>query len=762
MFTLIITQFLSVLNAQTLIQIPKEFWGKNINKIQFYGLRKVESEALLEKITTVPGKALSEENLRNDLKTIYKMKFFEEVLAKAQPAGNDVIINIEIKEKPIIRNIRIEGNEEEDDEELNKQIKTKPFAIIDVNLLNQDVVALQKYYEDKGYLLTQIDYKLITINAENVDVEFIIRENDPVKVKSITFLGNEKISDEELKNMMLTKEDALLASMSGAGSFREYYFQADQERLAYYYRTKGYLQANLANPVVTVSDDKRWIFITIQVREGAQFTVDSIEYSGDLLFTDQQLTEKLKLLPDQIYNEEILRQDILTLTEMYQDEGYAFANVVRMLEPVEGKDRVKIKFGFEKGNKAHIGRISVKGNTKTRDKVIRRELEIYEGMLFSGTKMRLSKENVGRLGFFERESVIFNTSTPAGRNDVVDVEILVKERQTGQIQAGAGYSSAQKFFFQASVRQSNFRGLGQDLNFSLELATKRENYSIGFTEPYFLDTKWSLGGMVYKTLSQLITTFDYERKGFDIRVGYPVFPYTRAFLTYAFKDTDIKNVRVTGIDADKESGIASGVEASLIRDKRNNSFEPTGGYWTSASVEYVGVGGDFNWVRPEIEGRYYKNFLGDLVLRSRLRFSQLFQDGDKFIPRTEKFSMGGPRNMRGFSLEGVGPQEPLLEQDQVTTKLYNVGGLFSVLGTLELEHPLIQEAGLKWVLFYDAGNVYREYIGKDGDYSLRSDYGFGMRWFSPIGILRFEMGFPIDRRGNEASNQFHFDLGQNF
>lgn len=745
----------------TTVQISQEFWSKSISKVQFYGLRKVESEALLEKMNSVPGKVLTEQVLRDDLKSIYKMKFFDAVLAKAQWSNKEVILNIEVKEKPIIRNIKIEGNEEEDEDELKKQIKSKAYSIIDINLLNQDIGALQKYYEDKGFLLTQIDYKVNKINAENVDIIFSIKENQPVKVKSITFLGNSFIEDEELKGIMLTKEDALMSSMSGAGSFREYYFQADQERLAYYYRTKGYLQVNIANPAVTVSDDKRWIFVTMQVREGQQFSVDSIEYSGDLLFTDQQFTEKLKLLPGDIYNEETLRQDILTLTEMYQDEGYAFANVIRILEPIEGENKVKVKFTFEKGVKAHLGKITIKGNTKTRDKVIRRELEIYEGMLYSGSKMRISKENVNRLGFFERDSVVFNSTTPPNRNDIVDIEIVVKERQTGQIQAGAGYSSAQKFFFQASVRQSNFRGMGQDLNFSLELATKRENYSIGFTEPYFLDTKWSLGGMVYKTLSQLISSFDFERQGFDVRVGYPVFPYTRAYLTYSFKDTELNNVRVTSVNAEQESGIASGVEGSLVRDKRNNSFEPTGGYWLSASVEYVGLGGDFNWIKPELEGRYYKTVAGDLVFRSRLRFSQLFEDNGKFIPRTEKFSMGGPRNMRGYSLEGIGPKQVLTENDG-TQRLYNIGGLFSSLATLELEHPLIQEAGLKWVLFYDAGNVYSQYMGENGDFSLRSDYGFGMRWFSPIGILRFEMGFPVGRKDKEDSNQFHFDLGQNF
>jgi len=747
--------------CQIQIQISDEFWGDEIEKVQFFGLRKVEAQALLEKMASVPGKKLEIEILKNDLKTIYNMKFFEQVLVKAQPNGGKVILNMELVEKAIIKSVKIEGNEEEDEDELKKQIKTKPYAIVDVNLLRQDINALQKYYEDKGFLLTQIDFKINQVSKENVDIVFLVTENEPVKVKTITFLGNEKLGDEELKGIMMTREDALMASLSGAGSFREYYFQADQERLAYYYRTRGYLQVNIANPVVTVTDDKRWIFITLQVKEGPKFTVNEITFSGDLLFSDAQLMEKLKLLSEQTYNEEILRQDILQLTEMYQDEGYAFANVVRTLEPVEGKDRVNIHYSFEKGQKAHIGKISVKGNTKTRDKVVRRELEIYEGMLYSGSKMRISKENVGRLGFFEKESVIFNSTTPAGRNDIVDVEIVLKERQTGQIQAGAGYSSAQKFFFQASVRQSNFRGLGQDLNFSLELASQRENYSIGFTEPYFMDTKWSVGGLVYKTLSEYIPTFDFERVGFDLRVGYPIFSYTRAYMTYSYRDTQVSDVKVLSINADDESGVASGVEASLVHDKRNNSFEPTNGYWGSAAVEYVGLGGDFDWIKNELEGRYYKTVWEDLVFRSRLRFSQLFETTDRGVPRAEKFSMGGPRNMRGFGVEGIGHKEAL-PMVGGGTKVYNVGGLFSALGTVELEHPLIEEAGLKWVLFADGGNVYRKYIGQGGNYDLRSDYGFGMRWFSPIGVLRFEMGFPINRKENEDSNQFHFDLGQLF
>jgi len=744
-----------------LVYSEEDLFGSTIDKVNFFGLRKVESQALLEKMNSVPGSTLRREVIQKDIKSIYQLKFFNQVEFYSNVVDGKLNLNIVVEERPRIRSIKFEGNLEEDEDELKKQIKTKPFTLLDISSLNADVRSLQKYYEDKGYYLILVNHEVVNTTKESVDVIFKVKENLQVKVKQIKIIGNRALRTEELKALMQTQEDGLLP---GSGSYRDFYFQSDIERLTYYYRTKGYLQVNISNPLATVSDDKKWIFITFQVAEGPQFTVDSINFSGDLLFSDDELRAKLELLPEQIYNEEILRKDILTLTETYQDEGYAFTNVIRTLEPVEGKNRVKINFSFEKGEKAYLGKISVKGNTKTRDKVIRRELEIYEGMLYSGSKMRISKENVNRLGFFDKDGVNFNSSSPKGTNNIVDVDIVIKERQTGQISVGAGYSSGSKGFFQASVRQSNFRGLGQDLNFSLNLASNSQTYTLGFTEPYFLDSKWSLGGTIYRTVSTAdISSFNYKKQGFDVRVGHPIWDNTRGYLTYSYRDTQVSDVTVATINQEDESGIASGIEGTIILDKRNNSFEPSKGYYASTSLEYVGVGGDFNWLRQEAEGRYFKELFGDLVFRSRLRLAQFYLTSDRKIPRTERFSMGGPRNMRGFGLEDIGPVDRLeLKASPGKYGYFNVGGLGEVLGTLELEHPLIEEAGLKWVLFYDTGNAYRKYIGYKSDYSLRSDYGLGMRWFSPIGILRFELGFPINRRPSESANEFIFDIGQIF
>jgi len=752
--------FIFSVSAQEIIGPIREMF--EVDSIEIEGNRKVEAEAIIEKLSIRPEMILDNYLLRKDLSRIYEMKYFEEVEAYHKKTKEKDVLLFKLKEKPIISKIIFSGNEEVNDDDLKEQIKTKEFNILDVSTLKNDVLLIQKHYEEKGYFLAQAEYKVTDNKNGSVDVKFKVKEWDKVRVKKITFLGNKAIPDEELKNFMQTREESYFSFMSGSGNFKEINFQTDIERLKYYYKTKGYLQVNIENPEVTASEDKKWIFITLHLTEGPEFRVNDILFNGELLFSNEEMLKKLKLKSNDIYNEENLRLDIQTLTEMYQDKGYAFANVLRTLEIVPGENKVDVNFSFEKGVIAYFGKIIMKGNTKTRDKVIRRELKIHEGEMYSGSKLRISKENVNRLGFFQQDSVIFNTITRKGTDNVLDVEVSIKERPTGQISLGAGYSTATKGFVQASVAQNNFRGLGQNINLNLSYSTAQQIYNLGFTEPYLFDTKWTAGADYYQTASSFIRSFAYKKHGGDVRVGHPVFEYTRLFLTYRYEDNNVTNVINQGIDPKIENGSASSIQASLIRDKRNNIFETSNGYYTSASLEYTGLGGTMRWMKGDLEGRYYKNIWGDLVFRSRLSVSQLFKTTNREIPRIEKFSMGGSRNMRGFNVEDIGPRRLALNTANNQLEVFNFGGLFSLLGTLEFEHPLIKEAGLKWVVFYDTGNVWEKRMGEDDNYALRSDYGFGFRWFSPIGVLRFEFGFPINPREKESSNQFIFDIGQLF
>jgi len=760
MSSIIIAFFLSLNSLVFSMELGPEKNLFKVSDIKIQGLKKVEREAVLERISTKKGQELSNYSLKKDIEKIYNLKYFDSVEAHQE----GTVLIFKVKEKPIIAKIVFQGNDEVSKDDLTGQIKSKEYSILDINTIKTDVKALQKFYEEKGFYLASVNYDLRKVDDENVDLVFKVDEFEKVRVKKISFLGTQAFSDTELKGLMETREESLFSFMSGSGNFKEFGFRTDIERLKYFYRTKGYLQINIGTPDVTVSEDKKWVFVTVKVNEGPKFSVRDITFQGEVLFPDSELMEKINLKNGDIYSEELLKNDIQTLTELYQDQGYAFANVIRNLNVVPGENKVDIDFSFEKGKIAYFGKIYVKGNTKSRDKVVRRELKIREGARFTGTGLRESKENVNRLGFFEPGSVVFNTISPPGKDDVLDVEITVKEKSTGQISLGAGYSTQTGGFFQASITQNNFRGLGQQLSFSTSLSKNQKSFSLSFTEPYFLDTKWTAGGEIFKNENKELASYDYKKEGFALRVGYPIFDYTRLFTTYKLEETTLENIEDETIDEEAENGLTSSVRLALVTDKRNHRFEPTDGYYLNIATEYAGVGGEKKWLKNEIDTRYFKSVWGDLVFRSRFYTSKLeVVDGQK-IPRNEKYSLGGARNLRGYNVQDIGPKKIVLvdgDDDGLKNdeKEFNSGALFTAYTTLEFEHPLAREAGLKWVVFYDAGTA-AEFndIGK-----IYMDYGFGFRWFSPIGVLRFEFGFPINPdSGEDDGSKFHFDIGQLF
>lgn len=727
-----------------------------IDTIDVAGLKKVEKEAVLERISTKPGMMLDNYILKKDLEKIYSMKYFETVEAHQEEKEKKSVLVFKVKEKPIVTKISFEGNDGLSEDDLKGQVKTKNFSILDINTVKNDVQLLLKFYEEKGYYLASVDYQEKKISNENVEIIFKIKELDKVKVKKVSFLGNRAFSDEELKSILQTQEDSLFSFLSGSGNFKEINFQNDIERMKYFYRMKGYLQVNVGTPEITVSEDKKWVFITLKVVEGPQFTVNKISFQGEMLFSEEEMFKKITLKENETYSEELLRKDIQTLTESYQDEGYAFANVIRNLNIVPGENKVDVEYSFEKGKIAYFGKFIIKGNTKSRDKVVRRELLIKEGQKFNGTALRESRENVQRLGFFEPESIIFNTVSPKDKEDVIDVEISVKEKNTGQISMGAGYSTATGGFFQASVSQNNFRGLGQNLTFSLNIAKTSETFSIDFTEPYLNDTKWSLGGGVFVQNNDSSASYSEKKKGGNIRLGYPIFEFTNLYETYKIEDTEIKSIDDPSIDPSIENGLASSIQTSIVHDRRDDRSDPRKGIFLNYSIEFTGLGGDKKWIKNEAEARGYYPIWGDLIFRSRLYGGKLDQVNGKKIPRTEKFTLGGARNLRGYQYEAVGPlTEARNSNGNLVT--YNQGGEFMAFTTMELQHPLSREAGLKWVLFFDAGHA-----GPIDDVKVFSDYGFGFRWFSPIGVLRFEFGYPLIKDKKNNGSQFHFDIGQLF
>jgi outer membrane protein insertion porin family len=745
--------------------LSESLMGKSVGSIEIKGLKRIEKDAVLAKVGTKPGQKLSREQVRSDIQTVFAMGFFDDIEVQGEVANGVVNLTYVVRERPVISKIEFDGNERIGSSDLSEVTKVKEWSILDVNKVKEDTALIQKHYEDKGFYLARVSFDIKPLNADEVELTYKINDYDKVQIKKITFLNNRHFSDNQLKMILQeTREGGFFSFMTGSGNFKEGAFKQDLQRLTYWYLENGYVKFRYENPVVTVSDDKRFLFVTIYVDEGEQYSMGKIDFGGDLLFPKEELHSELILKPTESFSISKRNADIQRLTEKYQDLGYAFANAIPKMTVHDDKLTVDIEYDFEKGHLVHFGEINVIGNTKTHDKVIRRELKIQEGELFSGTKLRQSRENVERLGYFAPGEVIFNTVSPKGKPDILNIEISVKERSTGTITLGAGYGSQSKFFFTSQVSEINLMGKGQALSLSAQLAADRasKSFNLGFTDPYAFDTKWSMGGDLFFVTSPIPNKYTTRRLGFDVRFGYPVADFTNAYITYKNEGLKIEDPRswVSQEDVDADQGVLSSVVWSLVRDRRNNRFETTDGNYQSAILETAGLGGDKKFVKWILNNRFYKRIIGDLVFRNSFEYGQITALGGKSTPPSERFYLGHPNNLKGYRFSTVGPQRTVIAESGASVQEAS-GGAVEFFGLFELEYPLIREAGLKAVMFFDAGNAYSEFPSL-GHVTLRSDAGLGFRWFSPIGPLRFEWGFPFKRRPEEEEYQFQFFIGPPF
>lgn len=747
--------------AVTTEESLKLFDGLKITSVEVKGNKRIEKDAVLAKIQAKAGAGFDRPTVKADIEALFKMGYFDDIAFQGESDGaGGVKLIVALRERPVISKLEFDGNERISTSDLKDVVKVKEWSILDINRVREDVGLIQKHYEDKGFYLAKVRYALERVKEDEIKLVYKISDYDKVQIKKITFLNNKKFTDEQLKSVLgETREGGLLSFLSGSGNFKDSAFKQDLQRLTYWYLDHGYIKFRYENPVVTVSDDKKYLYISIYVDEGESYKLGKTDFSGDMLYTKEELHDSTLMRGGDTFSISSRNNDIQKLTEKYQDLGYAFVNVIPKMDIHEEDRSVDVDYRFEKGNLVHFKEILITGNSKTHDKVIRRELRVHEGELYSGTKLRISKERVERLGYFAQGEVLFNTVTVAGHDDLVNLEIGVKERSTGTITLGAGYGSIQKFFLMTQVSEINLLGRGQTLSFQAQYAADRRSKSanLGFTEPYFLDSRWSVGGDIFATFLPIPNKYLMRKLGFDVRVGYPITDEIDAYITYKNEGLTISDKTDSSTDSTLDEGVLSSVTYSLVRDKRNNRFETTAGNYQSVSLETAGLGGDKRFFKWQANNRYYTRLIGDLIFRNSTEYGQM-AEWDKPIPPSEKFYLGGPNNMKGYDIFMLGPLRYNSKRD-----LEPLGGIVQMFSLFELEYPLIREAGLKWVGFFDAGNAYSHFPGTGGEpFVIRTDVGMGIRWFSPIGPLRFEWGFPLSKRDYESSPVFSFFIGPPF
>ncbi|MBX3022087.1 MAG: outer membrane protein assembly factor BamA [Bdellovibrionales bacterium] len=748
--------------------------GGTIEKIVIKGNKKIESDAIRARLVSKEGATYSDEQVHQDIVDLFGLGYFYNIEADRSD-GPGITLTFTVTEKPSIAEIVFDGNDEIEDSELKETAAIKPYEILNYGKIREAIEKMEKLYEDKGYFLARVNYKLVpTGEGDNVKLVFDIKENDKVRVKKISFIGNKKLLATKLQDVMFTKEGGFFSFISGSGAYKQEAFDRDVQMLNILYFNEGYVQAKVDRPQVYVTPDKKAIYITIRLEEGEQFKVGTVDFTGDLLFSRSELFETTKIQDQDIFRYQVLQEDLRALQAKYGDLGYAYANPIPRTRIREADREVDITFEIDKGHKVYLGDINVIGNSKTRDKVVRRELRVVEGELYNETRRRESLENVKRLGYFEE--VNFNTKAPKGRPEIMDIDIVVKERNTGTIQVGAGYSNFNGFVFNGTVSQINFLGKGQKLNVSIDLSKRQSLYKAGFTEPYFMDTEWLLGGEVYRS-QRLLTEYDETKTGGDVRIGHPLAPYLDGSIRYRLDKTELRVDEVSGdpdlFPVNTANGTTSSITFGLEYDKRDDRFAPSKGVFTSVSLEYAGIGGNKNYTRGFGTLRYYRKVFWDVVWRNNLTYGFISSNkpGEE-VPFNELFLLGGANSLRGFDWFTIGRRKK-------STKTYDslrgggmapaeaelramrpYGGTQQLFYNLEFQFPLINEAGIKGVVFYDIGQAEDSIKPED----FRQDVGFGFRWFSPIGPLRFEWGFPLQRRPeyDEDAMNFEFAIGAPF
>ncbi len=753
-----------------------------INSIEVVGQKKIEKEAIIARLISKIGEVYSEKNIADDIKALFKMGFFVEIEAYKDSVKGGIALEYRVVEKATVSEIIFEGNEDLRVEDLQAQITIKPYEIVNHAKIKESVTKLEKYYEEKGFYLVKIESVFEDIKpGETVKLKFSISEGDKVKVKKITLIGNNKLKDSYLKPKMMLQEAGFFTAMSSSGAFKQEAFEWDMEMLKRNYWNLGYVQVKVDRPLITVTPDKKSIYITYHIEEGEQYSIGEVDFAGDLLFDKSELLAATKIKDNGIFSVVVMQKDIVDLQAKYGNLGYAYTNVIPRYDFVEKDKIINLRFDFEKGNKVYFGTINVTNNSKTRDKVVRRELKIREGELYHDTRKRQSQENIQRLGFFEEVS--FKTSTPPDRPDQQDIEIIIKERNTGQLQLTAGYGSVQGLSLGGSVQQNNFRGLGQTLGARIDATKNRQDYSISLTEPYLYDTRWSAGFDLFYIENKERINYDNRKAGGSFRFGHPIWgDEFRAYGRYRLDKTDLTantNTDPRLFPLDTARGVTSSATLTLEYDTRNDRFTPSRGILADISYEYAGLlGGDLRYQELSTRFRYFQNLFWDVVWRNNLTFSSLQSLNSNEVPFTQRYQMGGAYSLRGFGSGTIGQRlfspnryaqigdinspfyvPSISEAERQRRSNLIIGGTKQLLFQSELQYPLIKEAGLNGIFFYDIGQAEDEIINT----KFLSDFGIGFRWQSPLGLLRFEWGWPLtqDDLNRDAVN-FEFSIGPPF
>ena len=758
-----------------------------VKDIRVEGAQRTEAGTIFSYLPVRVGDTFTDEKSTAAIKSLYATGFFKDVQIEVQ--GNVLVIVLE--ERPSVALIEFTGMKEFEKDVLIKALKEIGVGegrVFDKASVDRAEQELKRQYLSRGLYGVQVTTTVTPIERNRVNVNFVVDEGDVARIKKISFIGNKAFSDKELQDIISLRTPGWFTWYSKADQYSKQKLSGDLESLKSFYQNRGYIEMNVDSTQISITPDKKDIYITINLTEGEQYTVTDLRLEGETFGRDAEFKSLLTLKSGEIYSAAKLTESTKRITDRMGNFGYAFANVNANPDVDREKKEVAFTIFLDPGKRVYVRKIGFSGNTTTRDEVIRREFRQFEGSWYDGQKIKLSRDRVDRLGYFKE--VTIETPEVAGSTDQIDVNLNVTENPTGNFTLGAGYSQAEHFTFSGGLSKSNAFGSGDTIAINVNTSIINRTIALSRFEPYITDEGISRSEEIYLRTNTAplgsIGGYNVKSLGSALKFGVPFTELDTIFFGIGVEHTNVRTHEgspyryqkyvtdygdgkifyvpenpVSGTPAyinsipGEANTFAFPLTAAWQRDSRDSALTPSVGSYQRANLE-IALLGDLKYMRAVYNRQYYLplfNNFATLALNGEVDYGRGF-DGKPF-PIFKNWYAGGIGSVRGYETSTLGSRDPVTGD--------STGGASRLILNAELQFPFPGSSGdrsLRWFLFTDAGNVYDEGAAFRG--GVRSSYGIGIQWLSPMGPLKLSLAHDLNAKELDRKKPFDFQIGGGF
>jgi outer membrane protein insertion porin family len=730
--------------------------GFRVIAVEVRGASRVAPDAIRKVMGTQVGQELDLDKVRQDVKAVYRMGYFRDVTFDTEEVPGGYRLTVIVVERPIVSGVHIEGNKDVETTDLRAAVTVKERSLYQEEKVKESVNKLTEVCQNKGFVDASVTASVAEDSEGALRVTFRVTEGPKLKIERIVITGNQFHPTKAIRKAMETSEKGFFSFISDSGTFKKDVIETDVRKIEALYQNNGFLDSKISEPVV--GRGKKGLIVTIRIFEGRQYRIGEVRFSGESGIPEEALRKAVKLKSGDLFNREVVLTDLLALTTLVNDEGYAQALVSPAVEKRKEYPVADVTYRFERGTKFRFGKVEITGNTKTLDRVVRHNLDVSDGRTYSATALKTSKENLTRTSFFKDVKI---STAPSAVPGEMDAKIEVQEGPTGTLSGGIGYSSLDKIFGVVQLSENNLFGRGWKVALNSQFGARRTTYSIDFRDPHFFDTDFSLLLSAYNT-RVLYTDFERKATGGRAGIGYNLTRFVNASLSLRADSTRILQAgpvssQVLLDEFARGQQRTRSLTFGVSRNTTDKHIDPSRGSVQSGSVEYAGgpLGGDTEFVKYFLNAKAFYPVTASTVFSWNALWAHvvpMVSDGE--IPIFERFFLGGPYSIRGFRSRELSPRDPNTGEA--------VGGNKELIGNFEYLFPLVPEIGFKGVFFFDIGNTWEQGRWPWDGRQLRYAYGAGVRWYSPMGPLRFEWGWNLKPGPDESKRVMEFTIGTAF